>query len=127
MNEKKTRELYNGQPYAEDIERILRKLVDCDRGGLMGIIDSDIIRSNPELSIKCALSHVYSKAEACGNQAFINKMIDFLNKYHIYLKLPIDTILQMRKGENKCKNKTINLSMSGENALKMYISELNDF
>ena len=46
MNEKKTRGLYNGQPYPENIERILRKLVNCNRGGLMGIITSDIIRSN---------------------------------------------------------------------------------
>lgn len=116
----------NGQPYAHSIETILRRWINCDRVGLLGVIDADVIRRNPELSIKCAMSYLYSRAELEGNYELINKINDYINKYSFYIEFPIDTLLSFKSGENPHNGYTCELSMDGKDAVDLYISALDE-
>ena len=67
MNNDNTNTNHNGQTSAINIEHILIHLTNCKRGWLLGVIDSDIIRQNPELSLTSTLSYLYETAEIENN------------------------------------------------------------
>lgn len=86
------------QGYAIEIEHIMSTIFNCNRFGVGGIVNSDVIRRMPFTSMIHALTHNYATADKATRQ----KLENFIEELSYYCKWSIDDLLEF-----ETNNKTI--------------------
>lgn len=84
----------SAKQYATEIEHILCNVFDCNRYGFGGIVDSDVIKTNPYVAIASGLAFKY--AEDLSKADMINS---YIGEYGFYLKFDLDTLIKASNGE----------------------------
>lgn len=113
----------NAHAYAIEIEHILRKVFDCDRGGFAGLIDADSIEHNLYVPIACGLGYLYAKAGS-SKQTEIEK---FINDYDYYLDFGINGLLLFTSNEREVNGGSYSINYdNGEKALEAIIESLSN-
>lgn len=111
--------------YAVDIEIVLRKVFNCERGGFAGVIDADFIETHCYAAITAAMGYLF----AISDEAKKKSIEQFLCDFGYYLNFGIKGLLEFTTNERNIDGTTTTMSIdynNGEEALEACLSALTD-
>ena len=80
---------------AIELEHQVRRLYDCDRGGVSGMVDADYFEGHPIQAAVLVVSYIYANHRESGPYQFD----EYLNKYETIFEYPDENnaIAEVRK------------------------------